>query len=120
MRTYDITKHSHAITYAVESRKENQFMLDPDTTWMLTAECSECGWLHHQTITNRGENPFTEHHRDSALSQHHLGIGMFVVPKTEGIGNHLFIREADNSYWRLTYNNGNWERTEVLPPPYSD
>lgn len=110
---YDLAKHSHTVTYEVESYRSNQFMLTPDTLWSLRADCSECGWFHIQHITNRGENPFTQYHRDVALSQHHLGIGMFVVPRAGRVGNDIFIREADNSYWQLTFKDGNWERTQL-------
>lgn len=114
MRTViDLAKHSHTVTYEVQSYKANQFMLVPDTIWTLRSDCSECGWFHIQTITNRGENPFTQYHRDFALMKHHLGIGFFAIPKTDGVGNDMFIREEDGSYWRLTYNKGDWERTLV-------
>lgn len=108
-------RFTHAVTFTTEKQVRTEiFSARYYYKWALKAECKECGWFSY--ITRNGDGLFgddcslTQRDNDELLQKHHLGHGMFAVPRGEGkVGNNLFFVDEENERWAMKHGKRGWE-----------
>ena len=115
-RVIDVLRHTHTIVHKYDVFTQNHFEWSPPREWHLRSECAECGWsMVTVRVAAEGQpNPFGDRDTDQHIHLHHLGVGMFAIPRKGGkVGNDLFIVEEDGTRYSLRFVNGEMVRTKV-------
>lgn len=108
-------RFTHEVTFTTEKWvRPEVFSARYYYKWALMGECRECGWF--LTTVRVGDGLFgddcsiTQYDHDELLQAHHLGHGMFAVPRGEGlVGNDIFFVDEHNERWAMKHGRNGWE-----------